>query len=261
MKRTVISLIAAVALCVSSLVIAAPAMASGAPQLNTPPYNAWGNDTVGNCPFAAIANLVRHMWPKAPITTNEVVRDWRTYGTTIGALPFLFEDGLGGHKIDSYAPVTTRAQFIKAANSGGVMALILGGAHAVAVVGASSSGVTFVTWGTELHVNWAGWNDLDPTSADGVTWAPSSSSTATVMFFPDCGSLVPVTQTEPIGSTEPLAAPVIQDGGVQLPGWMTTFASSPTLYQAGEPYHSTGNVVMWADWPPQDAPAGTVCSD
>lgn len=261
MKRTVISLIAAVALCVSSLVFATPALAAGAPQLNTPPYNAWGNDTVGNCPFAAIANLVRHMWPKAPITTNEVVRDWRTYGTTIGALPFLFEDGLGGHKISSYAPVTTRAQFIKAANSGGVMALILGGIHAVAVIGANSKGVTFVTWGTELHMNWAGWNSLDPTTADSVTWAPANTSVSTVMFFPDCGSLTPVVQTEPTGSTESLAAPNIQDGGVQLQGWMTTFGSSPTLYQPGESYTFSHNVVMWADWPLQDAPTGTVCSD
>ncbi|HEY1762736.1 MAG TPA: hypothetical protein VGG17_09105 [Acidimicrobiales bacterium] len=200
-------------------------------------------------------------WPKAPITTNEVIRDWRTYDTTIGPLAFMFEHGLGGHKIESFAPVTTRAQFIKAANSGGVMALILGGIHAVAVVGANSKGVTFVTWGTELHVNWASWNGLDPTMADSVTWAPANSSTATVMFFPDCGSLTTVVQTEPTGSTELLAAPVIQDGGVQLLGWMTTFASSPTLFQPGEAYTFSHNVVMWADWPLQDAPAGTVRSD
>lgn len=45
-------------------------MASGAPALNTPPYLAWGNDSLGDCPFAAIANLVRMHWPTAPMTTN-----------------------------------------------------------------------------------------------------------------------------------------------------------------------------------------------
>ncbi len=259
-KRTILSLLAAAALCVSTLALVAPSVASAAPQ-STPPYQAWGNDNIGNCPFAAMANLVRSHWAKAPITTNEVIRDWRTYDTTIGPLAFMFEDGLGGHAISSYAPVTTRAQFIAGANAGGLYAVILGGEHAVAVVGANSKGVYFVTWGTLLWVNWSGWNGLDPVSEDSVTWAPANASTSTVMFYPDCGNLAPVAQTEPTGSTAPLAAPVIQDGGVQLLGWMTTFAPTATLYQVGEPYTYSHNVVMWADWPLQDAPAGTVCSD
>lgn len=260
MKRTILSFLAAGVLCASTLLIAVPSVASAASQ-SASPYQAWGNKNVGDCPFAALANLVRSHWPTAPITTNEVIRDWRTYDTTIGALPFLFEYGLAGHRIESFAPVTTRSAFIEAANSGGVFATILEGTHAVAVVGANAKGVYFVTWGTEIWVNWAGWQGLDPVSADSVTWAPANDSTSTVMFFPDCGSLTPVLQTEPTGSTEPLAAPVIQDGGVELPGWMDTFASSPTLYQAGQPYTFSRNMVMWADWPSVEPPPGTVCSD
>lgn len=257
--RTVLSFLAAAALMVSTLVFVAPRTSSAASK-STPSYETFGNDNVGNCPFAALANLVRSRWANAPITTNEVIREWRTYDATIGPLAFMFEHGLGGHSISSYAPVTSRAQIIKAANAGGVYATILGGEHAVAVVRANNKGVYFVTWGTSLWVNWAGWEGLNPVSEDSVTWEPANSSTSTVMFFPDCGSLTPVAQTEPTGSTEPLAPPTTQDGGVQLQGWTTSITNTP-LYQPGEPYTFAHNVVMWAVWPLQDAPAGTVCSD
>jgi hypothetical protein len=236
-----------------------PAMASRALALNTQPYEAWGNNSIGNCPFAALANLVRMHWAHAPITTNEVVRDWRTYNDTIGPLPFMFEYGLGGHTITSYAPVTSRASFIKAANTGGALAVILGGEHSVAVVGASSKGVYFVTWGVLLWVSWAGWNDLDPVSADAITWAPASSSTSTVMYLPECGTLPPAMQSEPTGSTAALTPPAVSYGGVKLLGWQ--IGNSTTLLQSGQSYAFSGNVVMTADWTLEDVPAGTVCTD
>ena len=145
-RRSLARAVVAGAVIGTSGVLAISASGAAGP---TWPYGVWGNaghEALGDCPEAAGANLVRNLFPTAPITTAQVEGYYRN-DSSLGSLGILEGYGYGGHRIDGYTPVTTRAQFIAGANHGGLYAVVLSGEHAVAVIGASTRGVTFVSWG------------------------------------------------------------------------------------------------------------------
>jgi hypothetical protein len=111
-------------------------------------------------------NLVRMHWPNAPISAASVVKDWSNFNVSLGGLSYLEGYGFDGHHIAAYSPVSTRSQIIKAANTSGIYAVILGGAHAVAVIGADRRGIRFVTWGRVVFSTWAQWKSYAVTSMD-----------------------------------------------------------------------------------------------
>jgi len=226
-------------------------------------YSSFGNGGVnagftsgiaGDCAFAADANLVRMRWPATPISAASVVRDWSAYDASLGGLGFLEVYGFDGHHIVAYSPVTTRAQIIKAANRSGIYAVILGGAHAVAVIGADRRGVKFVTWGKVVNATWAQWNSFHVTIMDAVTW--TAPNTASIMFETNCGKYSPAFQVALIGVTEPVTPPTFVNAGFVISGWSTNSNGTGTIYQSGSLYVFTGNVVLWATWTSTGAPSG-----
>ena len=62
----------------TALVLLALVGTAGAVKL---PYQSFDNLHVGDCQYETDANLVLAQWPKAKITTSEVVHAWSTYGS------------------------------------------------------------------------------------------------------------------------------------------------------------------------------------
>jgi hypothetical protein len=207
---------------------------------------AFTSGIAGDCAFAADANLVRRLWPNAPISAASVVKDWSNYDASLGGLGFLEGYGFDGHHIVAYSQVRTRAQIIKAANTSGIYAVILGGTHAVAVIGADHRGIRFVTWGKVIFSTWAQWKSYAVTSMDAVMWA--APNTGSIMFETNCGKYPPAFQVAPIGVTEPVTPPTFVNAGFGISGWSTNSVGTGTIYQSGEPYVFAGNVVLWAMW-------------
>jgi len=225
---------------------------------NGGPNTAFTSGIAGDCAFAADANLVRKHWPTTPISAASVVKDWSNYDTSLGGPGFLEGYGFDGHHIVNYSPVRTRSQIIHGANTSGIYAVILGGTHAVAVIGADSRGVKFVTWGRVVSATWSQWNSFHITVMDAVTWA--ASNTASIMFETNCGEYSPAFQVAPIGVTEPVTPPTFVNAGFVISGWSTNSVGTGTLYQSGEPYVFAGNVVLWAMWTSTGASSG-VCTE
>ena len=215
---------------------------------------AFTNSTAGDCAFAADANLVRMHWPNAPISTASVVKDWSNFNVSLGGLGYLEGYGFDGHHIVAYSPVTTRAAIIRAANTSGIYAVILGGTHAVAVIGADRQGIRFVTWGRVIFSTWAQWGSYAVTSMDAVTWA--APNTRSIMFETNCGKYPPAFQVAPLGVTESVTPPTFVNAGFVISGWSTNSVGTGTIYQSDEPYVFTGNVVLWATWASTGAPSG-----
>jgi hypothetical protein len=46
------------------------------------------------------------------------------------------------------------------------------------------------------------------------------------------------------------------NAGFVISGWSTDSVGTGTIYQSGEPYAFTGNVVLWAMWTDTGAPSG-----
>jgi hypothetical protein len=225
---------------------------------NGGPNAAFTSGIAGDCAFAADANLVRMHWPNAPISAASVVKDWSNYDASLGGLGFLEGYGFGGHHIVAYSPVKTRAAIIHAANTSGIYAVILGGTHAVAVIGADSRGVKFVTWGKVVSATWAQWNSFHVTLMDAVTWA--APNTMSIMFITNCGGLAPMFQSAPTGATEPVTPPQLVNDGFVLTGWSTSANGTGPIYQSGSPYVFAGNVVLWAQWNDLGTSSG-VCTE
>jgi hypothetical protein len=174
------------------------------------------------------------------------VKDWSNFNVSLGGLGYLEGYDFDGHRIAAYSPVSTRSQIIKAANTSGVYAVILGGAHAVAVIGADRQGIRFVTWGRAIFSTWAQWKSYAATSMDAVTWA--APNTASIMFETNCGKYPLAFQVAPISVTEPVTPPTFVNAGFVISGWSTDSVGTGTIYQSGEPYAFAGNVVLWAMW-------------
>lgn len=225
-----------------------PADAASAPH-----YSAFGNDTVGDCEFAAAADLVRRTWPRARITTAQVVGAWRT-DEALSGLTYLEVTGFGGHRIASFTPLTTRAQVTAAANSrGGVFAYLSlpQGAHAVAVVGANHLGPTLVMWGVATQESWAYWDHVE-TSAYALTWA--AADTVTVMFNAQGGTGTMAPETQRRAHSADLTDTLFSMPGWTFEGWDTIANGTGTFYANGAPYPFTASLTLYALWRP-DAPA------
>jgi hypothetical protein len=201
---------------------------------NGNPNTSFTNGDAGDCAFAADANLVRMHWPNAPITAASVVKDWSNFNVSLGGLGYLEGYGFDGHHIVAYSPVSTRAQIIKAANTSGIYAVILGGEHAVAVIGADRQGIRFVTWGKVIFSTWAQWKSYAVTSMDAVTWA--APNTASIMFVTNCGEYPPAFQVAPAGVTEPVTPPTFVNAGLAISGWSTNQIGTGVIYQRSAPY-------------------------
>jgi hypothetical protein len=246
-RRSLARAVVAGAVIGTSGVLAISASGAAGP---TWPYGVWGNaghEALGDCPEAAGANLVRNLFPTAPITTAQVEGYYRN-DSSLGGLGILEGYGYGGHRIDGYTPVTTRAQFIAGANHGGLYAVVLSGEHAVAVIGASTRGVTFVSWGIVFNDTWAQWKGWHPVSEDALQWAPASQTT--IMYEPNYGELNPTFQVASVGSTVTLAPPTLSNptDGVTFEGWSDNPLNTGPLLQAGSSFQFTGDTVMYAVW-------------
>jgi hypothetical protein len=121
----------------ASLIMANPV---GASQ-----YSTFGNLNVGDCDYAALANLTIYHDPSAVITTKDVVSTWRTGVNVIG---FGEATGFSGQRVASVQEINN-AQLNAAIANGGVWAVvkITEGPHAYAVIGANARRVEVVTWG------------------------------------------------------------------------------------------------------------------
>jgi hypothetical protein len=237
LKRAVPFIIAALALNIS---VSIPV---GASQ-----YGAWGNNTLGDCPFAADANLVRMHWPKAPLNGNGVVSAWHKYGGNLDGYGYLQSFGFDGHHATGFTTVRNRSQFISAANSGGVLATVLSGTHEAAVIGANQRGLTFVSWGTVFSVTWSTWKTWKPGYLAAVHWAPQG--TVAVPYDYQCPpDAVATQQSETPGSVETLQEPAANsDSAMTFAGWSSLPGGAGTMYQPGAAVRITQNVALWANW-------------
>ncbi len=200
---------------------------------NGGPNVAFTSAVAGDCAFAADANLVRRLWPPTPISAASVVKDRSNYDTSLGGFGYLEGYGFGGHHIVAYSAAKTRAVIIKAANTSGIYAVILGGTHAVAVIGADQHGVKFVTWGRVVSVTWGQWNSFHVTLMDAVVWA--APNTRSIMFLTNYSGLAPAFQLAPTGATESVTPPQLVNDGFVLTGWSTSANGTDTTYQSGDP--------------------------
>ena len=176
----------------------------------TAPFQAFGNLQVGDCQYETAANLILTRWPKAKITTAQVVGAFNTYGDawdTDGILNasggdtgaglwagqnYLLTTGFAGHKAASITPLTYSAgtiteaagvaqatdlsgmaSVIAAANSGGVEVTVMGPAmdHVFAIVQATKTTLTAIDDGFVYHYTWA-WllYAYNPTGAAQITF-------------------------------------------------------------------------------------------
>jgi hypothetical protein len=112
---------------------------------STPAYGGFDNSRYGDCAFAVIANLTIHEYPAAAISTANVLDAWGFKGGQpfLVSLDFVESTGFDGHTA-TFQQVTTLPGIINAANHGGVWATWWNGTHAVAIIAATSSTVTFV---------------------------------------------------------------------------------------------------------------------
>lgn len=159
-------------------------------------YSAFGNNTLGDCTYAAEANLVRWKWPNAPITTSQVVDAWQAQPGL--ALTYFVTTGFGGHRIagfSEYDSVMNRPEVQAAIEGGGLIAWVETpwGFHAVAIIGATVTGPVAVTWGQVQHWTWTQWVEAF-SSAYAVTWASpgTPSMVSFVMTVPGTQRLAPV---------------------------------------------------------------------
>jgi hypothetical protein len=247
-RRSLVRAVVAGAVIGASGLLALSSSGAAAPPWR---FGTWGNEgheALGDCPEGAGANLVRNLFPTAPITTAQVENYYRN-DSSLGGLGILEGYGYGGHRIDGYTPVTTRAQFIAGANHGGLYAIVWSGEHAVAVIGASTHGVTFVSWGIVWNVTWSQWKTTwSPVSEDSLQWAPAGQTT--IMYEPNYGELNPTFQVASVGSTVTLAPPTLSNptDGVTFEGWTDNPLDTGTLLRAGSSFQFTGNTVMYAVW-------------
>jgi hypothetical protein len=149
--------LALIAVVFASLIMAIPAGATS--------YQAFGNNVVGDCLYAAEANLVKFHEPNAIITTQEVVQAWAVNGQD-GAFTYLETTGFGGYTVSAETPLGTPSNHLSglesAVRNGGVLAIMhltpasYGGKapanHAYAVIGATTNYVKVVSWGRVLWI-------------------------------------------------------------------------------------------------------------
>ena len=126
-------------------------------------YNAFGNNVVGDCLYAAEANLVMHEYPNAVITTAQVEAASVANGQD-GFINYFETTGYGGYTIAgiSPTPLFTISEWNNAAHTSGVMAIMhltpasYGGTkpanHAYAVIGMDTRYVEVVSWGKVLRI-------------------------------------------------------------------------------------------------------------
>lgn len=179
-------------LTVLAILVLWPTVAGAATRFTLPPrpvYGMFGNDVESDCTEVASANLTIHEFPGSKVTTAQVESAYQiTGGWTAAVLTQMETTGFGGHTIKSYYPIisdlhpgvvsaTTESKMIVAANAGGVWAEFYGPtpanhqwSHAVAVIGANATGVTFVTGGEVVSQTWATWN-ASVAFAYGLVWA------------------------------------------------------------------------------------------
>jgi hypothetical protein len=144
------------ALLVLGLLVASPAGAASR-------YSSFDNFKVGDCQYETAANLVLSRWPRARITTAEVVAAYDRYGS--GATPdglwagqdYLLDHGFGGHRAASITLLGPElAGVVSAANAGGVEVANLGPVreHMFAIVAATPTTVTVVDDGPVVRESW-----------------------------------------------------------------------------------------------------------
>jgi len=143
----------------------------------TKPFQSFGNFNLGDCQYETAANLILARWPKAKITTAEVVSAYNTYGdawqgtsvtsdggatwTNIGLWAgqnYLLNHGFAGHRATSISqPLTNKYQIVQAANHGGLEVTIEGPTmmHVLGVIQATAKNLTVVDDGFIRHYTWA----------------------------------------------------------------------------------------------------------
>jgi hypothetical protein len=127
------------------VILSSPFALANVAGASTPAYGAFANARFGDCAFAAIANLTMHEYPAATISTANVLDAWGFKGGQpfLVSLDFVEDTGFDGHTA-TFEQVTTLPQIINAANHGGVWATWWNGTHAVAIIAATPTTVTFV---------------------------------------------------------------------------------------------------------------------
>ena len=168
----------------TALVLLALVGTAGAVKL---PYQSFDNLHVGDCQYETDANLVLAQWPKAKITTSEVVHAWSAYGSafegqdvtsdggqnwTLSGLwagqNYLVDVGFAGHRAQSItelgtfstsSPVTPteQAALIAAADHGGLQVMVMGPGmdHTFAITGANATHLVEVDDGYVRHDTWS----------------------------------------------------------------------------------------------------------
>lgn len=154
-------------------------------------YNQFANlEGIGDCQYETGANLILHEFPKAKITTNEVVSAFTQYGAgfegqsvstdggstwTLQGLwagqNFLISHGFDGHRAKSITEIS-QAQVPLAAQNGGVEVVNNGPVrqHVFAIIGASKTHVVIVDDGFTYHYSWAWVNYAYTQDGEGLTY-------------------------------------------------------------------------------------------
>jgi hypothetical protein len=240
----------------ASALLSPVASASSAPYIGpsstTPQYEAFGNTIttrgLGDCMLVADANLTRRAWPNAPITTQQVALDYNAYYDSLGGVGYLEDLGYDGHFATRFTPVHSRAAIIRAANSTGAYAVVMGGEHAVAIIAASSETITITTWGRVFKMTWAQWRTWNVTTIDAIKWGPAGDVTLT--YETNVGDLsAPRRSVAETGTSTTLALePPNSAPGVSFEGWSTSPLGTGTLYQPGQAFVLSSNTILWAQW-------------
>jgi hypothetical protein len=150
----------------------------------TKPFQAFGNFTTGDCQYETDANLILARWPKAKISTAEVVGAYSAHGTSLNpdnlwaGQGYLLSTGFAGHKAASITPIATKYQIVQAANHGGVEVTNLGPVrmHVFAIIQATAKSLTVVDDGFIYRYSWATFTydytqNAELLSFYAVTWA------------------------------------------------------------------------------------------
>ena len=142
----------------------------------TAPFQSFDNANIGDCQYETAANLVLAEWPKAHITTAEVVTAYNAYGALWqgqqvqqpdgswlneglwAGQNYLIDHGFAGHRAASITQVTTRYAMVQGANHGGLEVTIIGSTlmHVLGIIQANAKELTVVDDGIIYHYTWAG---------------------------------------------------------------------------------------------------------
>lgn len=134
-----------------------------------PIYGTFGNFRYGDCAYVAAANIEQTVHRGIRISTGQVVRLWQAGGSDAGvAVGDLMAGDFGPPPLADHEVLSpTRADLQNGLRFGPVYAWgniapntlgVTGGAHAFAVLGATSKGLQLVSAGQIYHEPWAWWS-------------------------------------------------------------------------------------------------------